>query len=48
MPIPTPTPEEDHSTFMHRCMVDEKMMEEYPNVPQRFAVCLTSWKANSK
>jgi hypothetical protein len=48
MPIPIPTPNEDRVEFVRRCMMDEKMMEEYPNVPQRFEICFTSWKANTQ
>ena len=43
MPIPTPTPNETENDFIERCMSDEKMKSEYPDEPQRYAVCVTQF-----
>lgn len=39
MPIPNRTPEEEKSDFIARCMSDDIMMNEYPDVKQRLAIC---------
>lgn len=39
MPIPEPTPSETESEFVGRCMADSKMLAEYPDPSQRYAVC---------
>ena len=44
MPIPTPKPNEDKSTFMGRCMNDETMKAEFPDEVQRLAVCIQQVK----
>ena len=31
---------EDRETFLDRCMGDDKMVREYPDNDQRYAVCL--------
>lgn len=46
MPIPQPTPKESESDFISRCMADDKAVEEFPDSPQRFAVCNTQWMEN--
>lgn len=43
MPIPLPQRGENRETFMDRCMSDASMMEDYPEEPQRVAVCLGTW-----
>jgi hypothetical protein len=43
MPIATPTSNESETEFVRRCMADEKMLEEFPDNGQRFAVCQSSW-----
>lgn len=43
MPIATPTPSESETEFIRRCMADDKMLEEFPDNGQRFAVCQSSW-----
>lgn len=43
MPIPKPRPGENQNEFMQRCMGDEKMKDEYPNM-QRYPVCQASWE----
>lgn len=44
MPIPTPTPNEKREDFMARCMSDSKMLTEYTEANQRYAVCIASYK----
>jgi hypothetical protein len=39
MPIPTPNKNEKKDEFIGRCMADEKMISEYPDAKQRYAVC---------
>lgn len=39
MPLPKPNPQESKEKFMARCMANPTMRREYPNRPQRFAVC---------
>ena len=48
MPIPIPTDNESKSQFINRCLADKTMVEEYENVSQRYAVCLTSWEDNNQ
>lgn len=43
MPIPQPTTDEDKGTFIARCIIDEKMKQEYPNLQQRYAVCVAQY-----
>jgi hypothetical protein len=44
MPIPKPKKYEENKDFMRRCMNNAKMIQEYSDRDQRFAVCQTSWK----
>lgn len=39
MPIPQPQPGEPEEDFTRRCMADETMRQEYPDLRQRLAVC---------
>ena len=39
MPIPSKKKGEDPKTFMSRCMSDDVMKNEYPDQPQRSAIC---------
>ena len=41
MPIPSPNKDEDRKSFMSRCMGDDVMNKEYPDVKQRTAVCVS-------
>jgi len=41
MPIPTPKPGEKKDKFISGCMSELK--DEFPDVPQRYAVCIGSW-----
>lgn len=43
MPIPKPTPSENHAQFINRCMSDSTMEREYPDNGQRMAICETQW-----
>ena len=44
MPVPKPTKKEDQNEFMRRCIGDETMREEFKEIKQRIAVCLTSYR----
>jgi hypothetical protein len=46
MPIPTPTSTEPKEDFIYRCMSDEKMVSEYPDSTQRYALCIATYKEN--
>lgn len=41
MPIPSPNKDEDRKAFMSRCIGDDVMNKEYPDVKQRTAVCVS-------
>ena len=43
MPIPTPSPIQSKQAFLSSCMADATMVSEYPEEPQRYAVCLGAW-----
>ncbi len=43
MPIPKPVPEESEDKFMQRCMIDNVMVDEYPSIYQRRAICAKQW-----
>jgi hypothetical protein len=43
MPLPTKKENETKPEFISRCMADAKTLEEYPNAPQRFAICQAQW-----
>jgi len=38
--MPTRRPYENRKRFMTRCMGDDKMVREFPNNSQRYAVCV--------
>jgi hypothetical protein len=46
MPIPTPQPEEKDKDFLQRCMIDDKMVKEYPDKDQRYSICITQIKGS--
>jgi hypothetical protein len=48
MPIPKPTPNEEKSDFIARCMSDSKMISEYPDANQRIAICQTSFTSKTE
>jgi hypothetical protein len=41
MPIPSRQKDEDKDKFMSRCMGDEVMQKEYPDMDQRSAICMS-------
>ena len=44
MPIPTPNKGEKPNEFIGRCMADDKMLTEYTDAAQRYAVCSAQLK----
>ena len=44
MPIPKPNSNEDKKDFIQRCVANEKMKSEYPDIEQRLAVCSSSFE----
>lgn len=46
MPIPSRKKNEDTSKFAGRCMSDPKMVAEYPDEKQRYAVCMNKTKSS--
>jgi hypothetical protein len=45
VPLPRPTQAEEEESFLTRCMSDKVMIEEFPKLEQRFAVCKIQWDA---
>jgi hypothetical protein len=43
MPLPNPKEDETKDGFISRCIEDEKSKEEFPNLTQRIAVCVSQW-----
>lgn len=43
MPLPTPKSGEKKEQFINRCMGDENSVNEFPEIKQRYAVCIGSW-----
>jgi len=48
MPLPKPRKGEKQDDFIDRCMGDEVMNKEYPDAPQRAAVCHRQWRDRKK
>ena len=48
MPLPTPTPGQPRDAFLAACMAAPTMLAEYPDEPQRFAVCLAQWDSSRR
>lgn len=44
MPIPKPGKKEDQKQFMSRCLGDKTMGEDFKDIKQRIAVCLTTYR----
>jgi hypothetical protein len=44
MPLPIPRPEESKEDFIERFMGDAKMIAEFPNERQRYAVATETWR----
>lgn len=47
MPIPEPNSGEHEKEFVQRCMIDEKMKPEYPDVDQRYTICRNQIKGSN-
>ena len=45
MPLPKPNTGEEEESFLTRCMSDKVMIEEFPKLEQRFAVCNIQWES---
>jgi len=45
VPLPKPVQAEEEESFLTRCMSDKVMIEEFPKLEQRFAVCKIQWDA---
>lgn len=48
MPLPTPKKDETKDGFVSRCMETEVMNNEFPNLTQRIAVCVSQWDNKDK
>lgn len=48
MPLPTPKKEEQKDEFISRCIETELMNQEFPNLTQRIAVCVSQWDNKDK
>ena len=46
MPLPKPRKNEKQNDFIQRCITDEIMVKEYPNIQQRLAVCSVQYRDN--
>ena len=46
MPLPKPKKGQTEDDFIKECMSDPKMIEEFSDTKQRFAVCSGQLKAN--
>jgi len=44
MPLPEKKENETKPEFIARCMGENSMVNEFPNAPQRFAVCQAKWQ----
>jgi hypothetical protein len=44
MPLPTPRSNETQVQFVQRCMADDTSRADFPEVNQRYAVCLSQWR----
>jgi len=48
MPLPKPRGRESKAEFIARCMRNPTTQEEYPQAPQRYAVCEALWEGKRK
>ncbi len=48
MPLPTPKKQETKDGFVSRCIEDNVMNDEFPNLTQRIAVCVSQWDNKDK
>ena len=44
MPLPKPEKNEDKTKFLDRCLKNNTIKSEYPDINQRIAVCNSQWK----
>jgi hypothetical protein len=44
MPLPEKQPNETKPEFIARCMADAQAITDFPEAPQRFAVCQAQWQ----
>jgi len=44
MPIPKKKPNESKKEFVNRCMNDKTMKSEFPDIDQRYAICIQESK----
>lgn len=43
MPLPTPNQDEEKNTFISRCIETEIIKEDFSDLTQRIAVCVSQW-----
>jgi len=43
MPLPIPKSKEQKDEFISRCIETEIMNQDFPNLTQRIAVCVSQW-----
>lgn len=48
MPLPKPNTGEEEESFLTRCMSDKTMIDEFPKLEQRFAVCNIQWESTEE
>ena len=48
MPLPYPKPNETEDEFIGRCMADDRMVTEFPDETQRYAVCQKQIEVNNQ
>lgn len=48
MPLPTPKEDEEKDEFVSRCIENDVMNDEFPNLTQRIAVCVSRWDNKDK
>lgn len=46
--VPRPSADEDHGTFIQRCMSNPDMNDEYPEQTRRAAMCYAAWRGAQK
>ena len=47
MPIPKPKQGEHEKEFVQRCMIDEVMKSEYPDIDKRYTICRNQIKGSN-
>jgi len=46
MPLPKPNIDEEKNAFIARCVETEIMVDDFPKIMQRIAVCVSQWDNN--